>query len=319
MPKKPKNGKNTSQQPGELEPARSKQTGRPWLKWYVNDWLGDEKLRLCSLAARGLWSILLCVAHKSARRGYVQSASGKPLSLDELATLCGCSTEEVSRLLHELETAGVISVNRHGVIYSRKMLREQDLSEKRRQAGRMGAEKTHGLPRQTDLPGQMVKQSAWQNVVSSVSNTLSFEDGGAGEELFLPGFAVFMAAYPKDEDKDEALQAWLALGPDPPLQAAILAGLERWKQSAQWKEDPRWIPHAAKWLADRRWEKGPASEPAAEEHRPQTMEEIHEQVRQRRAAWEAEQAKYTDADRKAAHEAMQALKAKLRGGNHAID
>ena len=46
-------------------------TSRPWLKFYPQDWIGDPKLRACSLAARGLWLEMMALAHEAVPYGHV--------------------------------------------------------------------------------------------------------------------------------------------------------------------------------------------------------------------------------------------------------
>jgi hypothetical protein len=109
----------------------------PFMKFFVNDWLSDEKLSLCSLAAQGLWMRMVCFMHKNARRGYLET-DGKPLSLDQLARLAGVSTELVSPLIQELLTSGVPSVTDQGVILCRRMVEKESLRLVRSEAGRKG-------------------------------------------------------------------------------------------------------------------------------------------------------------------------------------
>src|SRR5438309_8384480 len=97
----------------------------PFLPIFVDDWVSSQDLRLCSLAARGLWIDLLCLMHKCVRRGYLQQASGEPFTLEQIARFAGCSTEEASQLLRELVTSGVASVSEHGIIYNRRMVRDE--------------------------------------------------------------------------------------------------------------------------------------------------------------------------------------------------
>jgi hypothetical protein len=69
------------------------------------------------------------------------------------------------------------------------------------------------------------------------------------------GFADFWEAYPKKVAKPVALKAWTKLAPDADLRAEMLAALERHKQSKDWtKDEGQYIPHAATWLNQRRWE-----------------------------------------------------------------
>ncbi len=110
----------------------------PWLQFYPNDWLADPAVRSCSVAARGLWMDMLSLMHLSARRGYLLAATGTPLTPEQLARLTGCSAEEVSRLLAELRTSGVFSCTDDGVIFSRRMVRDESKREKCADAGRKG-------------------------------------------------------------------------------------------------------------------------------------------------------------------------------------
>lgn len=68
-------------------------------------------------------------------------------------------------------------------------------------------------------------------------------------------FTVFWEDYPAKINREEAWETWKAINPDAQTVGRIKAGLEAWKRSPQWTEDGgRYIPSAAKWLKDRRWE-----------------------------------------------------------------
>jgi biotin operon repressor len=112
----------------------------PAFQFYPGDWMKDPALRSTSVAARGLWTDMLCLMFESVRRGYLQHATGKPWTPDQLARVTGCSADEVSRLLQELEDSGVFSSTEHGVVYSRRMVREE--KERQRAAERKRQERT---------------------------------------------------------------------------------------------------------------------------------------------------------------------------------
>lgn len=97
----------------------------PAMMFYPGDWMKDTAVRACSLAARGLWIDLLCLMCEGDRRGYLSAPSGKPYSLEQIARMTGCSTDEASRLLEELETSGVFSRSVHGTIFSRRIARDE--------------------------------------------------------------------------------------------------------------------------------------------------------------------------------------------------
>lgn len=68
-------------------------------------------------------------------------------------------------------------------------------------------------------------------------------------------FTAFWEDYPAKINRGEAWEMWKAINPDAQTVGRIKAGLEAWKRSPQWTEDAgRYIPSAAKWLKDRRWE-----------------------------------------------------------------
>jgi hypothetical protein len=109
----------------------------PFMKFFPADWLSDEKLRACSIEARGLWMDMLCHMHKNDRRGYLQ-LNGSPVSLDQLARMTGCSTEQATRCVAELLNSGVASALADGTLYSRRMLREEQKRGLCSEAGRKG-------------------------------------------------------------------------------------------------------------------------------------------------------------------------------------
>ena len=65
-------------------------------------------------------------------------------------------------------------------------------------------------------------------------------------------FDRFWSAYPKKQAKPNALKAWRSAKPD---LDTVLASLERFKASEDWRKDGgRYIPMPATWLNQRRWE-----------------------------------------------------------------
>lgn len=109
----------------------------PWMKFFPADWRADPALRLCSMAARGLWIEMLGVMYEATRRGHLLIKGAVP-SPEQLAIVVGCGTDECVALLAELERNGVFSRKRNGVIYSRRMEADEIKSSKNRDNGRKG-------------------------------------------------------------------------------------------------------------------------------------------------------------------------------------
>ena len=109
----------------------------PWLKFYPTDWRSDPALRLCSLAARGLWIEMLAMMHEAVPCGHLLIAGRSPTDA-QLAVLVGAPSEQIPELISELESAGVFSRTREGVIYSRKMTRMTKKAAVARKNGKNG-------------------------------------------------------------------------------------------------------------------------------------------------------------------------------------
>lgn len=110
---------------------------QPWMKFYPRDWRADEKLRMCSLAARGLWMEMLALMHGSERYGHLLINGNVPTDA-QLAVLAGAPALEVATLLGELETAGVFSRAATGAIYSRRMTTDERKARNARKNGKLG-------------------------------------------------------------------------------------------------------------------------------------------------------------------------------------
>ena len=108
----------------------------PWVKWFWRDWQTDAGVRTSSLAARALWFELLGIMHVGNTGGYLV-INGKPPTAAQIAMLIG-TTEDVEPLLAELESKGVFSRDRRGVIYCRREINERKRAEASAKGGRKG-------------------------------------------------------------------------------------------------------------------------------------------------------------------------------------
>ena len=109
---------------------------RPAFQFYPSDWRKDLALRKCSLAARGMWIELTCIAHECEPYGTLRH-NGEALQADDIAGLVGmCSPREAKKLIDELIRKGVAKVDDAGVIYSKRMVDDERLREQRAEVGR---------------------------------------------------------------------------------------------------------------------------------------------------------------------------------------
>lgn len=226
----------------------------PWGKFFWNDWETDPSLRLCSLAAQGLWMRLLCLAAKSTKPGYVL-VNGRAPSVDDLAVLVGRPAEELSPLLDELESNGVFSRDRHGVILSRRMVRD----EKRSQEGRKHVRKRWAEASENKEENAAPNREATRGPTPQKPEAISHKP----EREVLPtvglppkdppaddGFEAWYAEYPHKVGKGAAVRAWPKARKKAGL-PELLTGLRHyvatkppdrpWCNPATWLNEERWL------------------------------------------------------------------------------
>jgi hypothetical protein len=114
---------------------------RPAFQFYPSDWRTDPGLRLCSIPARGLWIEMLCIMHEGSPYGSLTRA-GRPITDDMLARLVGDAVEDVTAWREELREQDVYSED-GGIIFSRRMTRDEALRNARAAGGPLGAEHGH--------------------------------------------------------------------------------------------------------------------------------------------------------------------------------
>lgn len=109
----------------------------PWFKFFPTDWRNDPALKMCSMAARGLWIELICLMHQATPYGHLL-VNGQAPTDAQIAVLVGAPPDQIAALLGELESAGIFSRTRNGVIYSRKLTRMSKKAATARNNGRKG-------------------------------------------------------------------------------------------------------------------------------------------------------------------------------------
>jgi len=107
---------------------------RPSFQWYPGDFRRDLGVQACSFEARALWREMLDLMHDGQPYGHL-TAGGVPIDAGGLARLIGKSTPVVRRWLKELEDRRVFSRTDGGVIYSRRMVRDEAIRNLRASGG----------------------------------------------------------------------------------------------------------------------------------------------------------------------------------------
>lgn len=99
---------------------------QPAFQFYPGDWRRDAALRACSLEARGLWIELMAIMHDGDPYGHL-SVNGVELTDTQSASMVGISVPRYRKLLADLEIHGVPGRTDHGVLFSRRMVRDHQV------------------------------------------------------------------------------------------------------------------------------------------------------------------------------------------------
>lgn len=113
----------------------------PAFQFYPGDWMKDPNLRRCSHAAKGVWIDMLCLMFECDERG-VLASGGVPWGLDEIARAVGGAPDVALSCVEELLAKGVASRNGSGAIFSRRLVRDEQIRTERSKAGSVGGSKT---------------------------------------------------------------------------------------------------------------------------------------------------------------------------------
>lgn len=158
----------------------------PYLPLYIQDYLTDEKLNLCSAATQGVYIKIMCVLHKSETYGGIllkQKDKQKSSSIEnfalKFAKLLPFDYTTIYSALTELLDEKVMRAD-GDFIYQKRMVKDGRISEERSKAAKKGG----GNP---NLLKQKPKQSSKQKSEYENDNEDENEDekqrGGVGEKI----------------------------------------------------------------------------------------------------------------------------------------
>jgi hypothetical protein len=121
----------------------SRNPDNPSTTFFWNDWDNEPGMKFCGLAAQGLWLKMLSLAARSREYGVVLIGD-HPSSRGDLPRLlapsCGETVETIDKLIDDLITFKVASIDETGRLFNRRMVAEASLSAARSAAGRKGAD-----------------------------------------------------------------------------------------------------------------------------------------------------------------------------------
>jgi hypothetical protein len=186
--------------------------------------------------------------------------------------MSGATLDEVVTWISELEDAGVFSRDEDGCIYSKRMIRDEQVRSARAAGGKLGGNPNlkKAAPKDNLQPNHRPTPSSSSSSSSSITTPLppsppdGGDDAGGDDEPKADAFELFWDAYPWKAGKQDAQKAWAKVEknwaklnkgtPDAIMLDTLLAAVAAQKEGDQWKRDGgQYIPRAATWLNGGRW------------------------------------------------------------------
>lgn len=222
------------------------------------------------MAARGLWIDLLCFMHDGTPYGHL-AVGGKDtykgIPEGSLAPMVGLHLPQLRSLLRELERAGVFERTSKGVIFSRRMVRDEQLRQVRAAGGVRSIENPNvprpkrAAGREEDIhqdthkghpegppEGYLEGGDGVPSPAVAVASASKDSNGGYPE-----AFDTLWAAYPKragGNSKSDAHRAWAARLKSGATADEMLAGVQRYARycEATGKIGTEYVKQAATFL-----------------------------------------------------------------------
>lgn len=158
---------------------------QPYLPLYVDDYLTDEKLNMCSAATQGVYIKILCLMHKSEPYGHIllkqkdkQSVKQLENFACKLARLLPFQTYEIEAALTDLIEEEVIQLEGDSIVQKR-MVKDNSISVSRSKAGTKGGESTQSKLKtfaKAKRKANSVNVNVNENEITVLSNKVYFEN-----------------------------------------------------------------------------------------------------------------------------------------------
>lgn len=225
---------------------------------------------------------LMCVMHEGEPYGHLATHAGA-MSVSYLANYLGIRRSVLVSCMNELEKHGVSSVNSAGFVYSRRMVRDEELRQRRASGGPLSVNNPNVPRSKKDIhqgsgegSNAVPSPSSSSSSSSSTSNTEEqIHTAAAAAECETPPALKLVKAencvvtwfdqefwpeYPRKKAREAALKAAKARAKTAEDRAEIMSGL-RAQLPAMQLLDPQYIPHAATFLNQQRWKDPPELPP----------------------------------------------------------
>lgn len=213
----------------------------PALPFYVGDWKKDPGIQCLDIIDRGVWLEMLFLMWESPERGYLLTPSRKPFTEVQLSNAIRVPEVLLKQKLKHLLEQNIYSVRENDIsIYSRKMVKDEEIRVIRSESGKRG-----GFATQFAKAKVLAKGVANTEDESENETAIENENKDDIKKLFNKAIEVRTAQF------SEAIQSY-----EGKYDGSMLSGFFKyWKEPDRDKKFMRWEKQATWDLGGRleRW------------------------------------------------------------------
>jgi len=216
---------------------KNKKLDLPAMPFYVGDWLKAPEIRILPLESRAVWFEMLCIMWQCEPRGYL-AINNIAITPQELAFMIGGGTspEEMHIYLKILEEKKIFSRNKNGIIFSRFMVKLDDISSKRKASGKLGG-KQKGSKKEANTLANTEDEYESENEIKNVDEI---------EDINLE-FGELWKRYPRKDGKKRSFISFKRSVKTKENLQDIWKALENYIKLVQGK-DPKYIKNGSTWF-----------------------------------------------------------------------
>lgn len=160
---------------------------QPYLPLYIQDFLTDEKLMMCSAESTGVYIRIMCVMHKSEEYGKIllqqkfKQNDSTPLNFaSQLVRFLPYDMDTIYRSIDELISENVLQIEGDALVQKR-MVKDCELSQIRASAGSKGGK--NASKKRKDFGGDFAIAKVQANTENENENEINNKGkGGVGEK-----------------------------------------------------------------------------------------------------------------------------------------
>lgn len=176
-------------------------TDQPYLPLYVDDWMNNNKLKMCSPAVHGVMISLMCIMHKEENYGKIllkqkfkQTDNQIKNFAIQLAKLSAFDLFEIEEPLNELIESEIIEMS-GDLLICKRMVKDAELSAKRAKSGRSGGSKTQSK-KETIKPLKNEKVALANNEANTVNVNESVNENEIDYQKIIDSYHKFCPQLP---------------------------------------------------------------------------------------------------------------------------